>query len=358
MLTVDDGIYPEEPTERDRYRSLLFDVPMTAEVRTHLFEVVHQGQGWEDLLEPAQPSDPVATPEGYAIHVEDGTAKFLSVVIELLDRRGLVGHVRGYDPQKPDPSESLLAGPWSAVWFRPCREADVPGATSRVLEVVRRHVDRHGGRGECHVWTLQRMFCVEMGDLDSWLRRWRDDDNDVRLWPVSGLIPRPIAVVRPYGEYMLAGLAYGPFEERLDGAAETFGEFRRLLTELAPVIDYGAAAVHRCALSAFVGTPFGERRPLTDVVTYNHRARLLERVVPDVAPMQVLGPGHHLEESEEVDVEDLDGGRRLVSIGSLQSWLADPDTEAGLVTHARSLMASLLPTRDELTRIRTTPPTT
>jgi hypothetical protein len=198
------------------------------------------------------------------------------------------------------------------------------------------------------------MFVVPMGELGSWLRRWRDEESDVRLWPVSGPTPGSIAVVRPYGEYMLVGLAYGPFDATLDGAEATFGEFRQLLTELAPTIDYGAAAVHRRSLDAFIGTPFGERRPQTDVVIYNHRATFLERIVPDVAPMQVLGPRHHLEATEEIDVEYLAGERRLVSIRPLHSWFADPETEASLIAHARNLMASLLPTRDELRQLRTT----
>jgi hypothetical protein len=84
------------------------------------------------------------------------------------------------------------------------------------------------------------------------------------------------------------------------------------LGELASVIDYAVAAVHRDPLHASIGLPFEERRPKTDVVRYVHDYELLDRVVLDAGPMQVLGPGHHLERTDEFDVEDLADGRRLV----------------------------------------------
>ena len=356
VLTVDEGLLGEWPTERDQ--GLLFDVPLTQEARTHLVEVVLQGQGWEDLFEPAEPTEPLATPEGYAVRVEQGSARFLSMIVDLLDRRGLVGDVHGYTPTSPSASESLLVGPWAVVWLRPRRESSLPGATARVLDAMRHHLDRHSGQGECHLSTLQGDFRVQVRHLNAWLTRWNRDESNVRLWPVSGPEPGPIAVMRRPGVSTLVGLAYGPFDETLDGAEATFDEFRMLLRELASVIDYAVAAVHRDPLHASIGLPFQERHPKTDVVVYGPDYELLDRVVLDAGPMQVLGPGHQFEVTDDLEVEDLADGRRLVTVGSLASWLADLESETALVAHARSVMGRSLPSRDELIRLRKTQPAT
>jgi hypothetical protein len=353
VLTVDEGLLGQWPIGSPQ--GLLFAVPLTAESRTHLVEVVLQGQGWEDVFEPANPTEPVATPEGYAVWVEHASDGFLPLIVDLLNQRGLVGDVRSYDPTASKASESLFAGPWAAMWLRPRREPSCAGATARVLDAMRRHLDRNNGHGECHVGTLQRDFRIKMSQVSSWLARWHDEQSNVRLWPVSGPQPGPIAVMRRPGECTLVGLAYGPFDETLDGVGATFDEFRGLLGELAPVLDYAVAAVHRYSLHASIGLPFEERRPKTDVVRYVHDYELFDRVVLDAGPMQVLGPGHHLEKSEEFDVEELADGRRLVSIGPLGSWLADPESEAAVIGVARRLLGNLLPSRDELIRLRTSP---
>jgi hypothetical protein len=81
---------------------------------------------------------------------------------------------------------------------------------------------------------------------------------------------------------------------------------------------------------------------------------LFDRIVPDAAPLQVLGPGHALNVTDELEVEELARGRRLVSIGELSSWLAEPEPESLAVAHGRRVLESLLPSRDELIRLRTT----
>jgi hypothetical protein len=108
------------------------------------------------------------------------------------------------------------------------------------------------------------------------------------------------------GEFTLAGLAYGPFDKTLEGAAATFDEFRAVLEEMASVIDYGVAAMHRVPFGVAIGR------------------------------------------------EELARARRLVSIGDLSSWLAEPESESLAVTHGRRVLESLLPSRDELIRLRTT----
>ena len=162
----------------------------------------------------------------------------------------------------------------------------------------------------------------------------------------------------PKGECILAGVAYGPFDAALDGAAATFEEFRELLVDLSSGIDWGVAALHREPLAASIGIPFHERRPLTDVVTYYHDVKLLDPDgVLDAGPMQVLGPGHRLELTVDLEVEELDRGRRLVSIEALGSWMSDPESESAAIAHARRALRGLLPDREALRRLHTvTPP--
>jgi hypothetical protein len=157
------------------------------------------------VFEPANPTEPVATPEGDAVRAEHASATFLSLIVDLLNRRGLVGDVRGYDPTGSKASESLFVGPWAAIWLRPRREPSCPGATARVLDAMRHHLDRHNGHGECHVGTPQRDFRIETDQVSSWLARWHDEQSNVKLWLVSGPQPGPIAVTRRPGDCTLVG---------------------------------------------------------------------------------------------------------------------------------------------------------
>jgi hypothetical protein len=348
-------------------------------------EVADPPAAWSALLDvfdevPTTPvanawSEAVVTPRGLLFRgSSDRPDEALAALTTRLGERGLTGRLTvdgGPDEAGAEAFRAFAgAASWVMAWLVPLRVPGLnvsyraprewrvrrfrPGQVDRVLEVL---TDLRPA-GKALVSWSGGAFDVPAADLPAHVGHWLEHGATTASLlgdpadPADPADPVDLAAAAPVvvtsvvrgSELLGVGRAGTGLVDDTAAATALLDRLAAALVELADGLAYAVVGVHETGRCAAVGEPFREAVPATARAQSGSLSlRALDQWVLDAAPVQILSPHHQVGEAQGLELEALEGDRRLLRIGRPDDWFSGPTRRAHVRNLGRAALAGCLP---------------